>query len=75
MKVDTSAAIESAKPLESEEMEGVIKPGPYGTIVADPNNNLPDVKAEKIIKGEDTGGPEQQLNGMGGIEGQFGGVS
>ncbi|KAG4415484.1 hypothetical protein IFR04_011356 [Cadophora malorum] len=75
VKVDTSAALESAKPLESEEMEGVIKPGPYGTIVADPNNNLPDVKAEKILKGEDTGGPEQQLNGMGGIEGQLGGVS
>jgi multisite-specific tRNA:(cytosine-C5)-methyltransferase len=34
-----------------------------------------DVKAEKIAKGEDTGGPEQQLNDTGGVEGQLGGVS
>jgi multisite-specific tRNA:(cytosine-C5)-methyltransferase len=34
-----------------------------------------DVKAEKIAKGEETGGPEQQLNGTGGVEGQLGGVS
>ncbi|KAG4430162.1 hypothetical protein IFR05_014356 [Cadophora sp. M221] len=75
VKVETSSAIESAKQIEDEQMEGAIKPGPYGDIVADPNNSLPDVRAEKIVKGEDTGGPEEQLNGTGGIEGQLGGVS
>ncbi|PBP24784.1 hypothetical protein BUE80_DR004330 [Diplocarpon rosae] len=75
VKVDTSAAIESAAPVDDILMEGVMKPGPYGTIVADPDHSgIPDVKAQKIAKGEDTGGPEQQLNGMGGIEGQVGGL-
>ncbi|CZS97199.1 related to tRNA (cytosine-5-)-methyltransferase [Rhynchosporium agropyri] len=75
-KVETSGAIEAGKPLESELMEGLVKPGPYGDIVADPNGSgIPDAKAEKIIKGDDTGGPEQQLNGTGGIEDQYGGVS
>jgi multisite-specific tRNA:(cytosine-C5)-methyltransferase len=76
VKVDTANSIEASAPVNEDAMDVEIKPGPYGNIVAsadDPVGN--DVKAEKIAKGEDTGGPEQQLNGMGGVEGQLGSIS
>ncbi|KAI9055020.1 hypothetical protein LZ554_002161 [Drepanopeziza brunnea f. sp. 'monogermtubi'] len=73
-KVDTSSAIEAAAPVNDTNIAGDVKPGPYGAIVADPHQaGLPDVKAAKIEKGEETGGPEQQLNGTGGVEEQLGG--
>jgi multisite-specific tRNA:(cytosine-C5)-methyltransferase len=78
IKVDVNPSIEAAAPEPESEDEGLeIKPGPYDTLVADSNSAaaVHDVKMEKIIKGEDTGGPEQQLNGTGGVEGQLGGVS
>ncbi|RDW91819.1 hypothetical protein BP5796_01213 [Coleophoma crateriformis] len=77
-KVDTSTAIESAAPVNDQAMDAEIKPGPYGTVVADKDADGKeglDVKAEQIAKGEETGGPETQLNGTGGVEGQLGGVS
>ena len=72
-----NASIAAAAPVNEASTNSEIKPGPYGAIVADKDDPLRmmDVKAEKIEKGEDTGGKEQQLNGMGGVEGQFGGVS
>jgi multisite-specific tRNA:(cytosine-C5)-methyltransferase len=77
IKVDTSSAIEAAAPVNDRATNAEIKPGPYGEIVgAAPESMVTrDVKAEKITKGEETGGPEQQLNGTGGVEGQLGGVS
>jgi multisite-specific tRNA:(cytosine-C5)-methyltransferase len=77
IKVDTSSAIEAAAPVNDRPTNAEIKPGPYGEIVgAAPENMVTrDVKAEKIAKAEETGGPEQQLNGTGGVEGQLGGVS
>ncbi|KAE9363872.1 S-adenosyl-L-methionine-dependent methyltransferase [Stipitochalara longipes BDJ] len=77
VKVDTSSAIEAAAPINGRPTNGEIKPGPYGVLVgaAPEDQPLTDVKAEKIVNGEDTGGPEQQLNGTGGVEGQLGGVS
>jgi multisite-specific tRNA:(cytosine-C5)-methyltransferase len=77
IKVDTSSAIEAAAPVNDRPTNAEIKPGPYGEIVgAAPESMVTrDVKADKIAKGEDTGGPEQQLNGTGGVEGQLGGVS
>ena len=77
IKVDTSSAIEAAAPVNDRATNAEIKPGPYGEIVgAAPESMVTrDVKAEKIAKGEETGGPEQQLNGTGGVEGQLGGVS
>lgn len=76
VKVENASSIEASAPVNETAMDVDIKPGPYGTIVAqhdDPIGN--DVKAEKISKGEDTGGPEQQFNGTGGVEGQLGSVS
>lgn len=77
VKVDTSTAIEASAPVNDRQTDTEIKPGPYGEIVgAAPENMVTrDLKAEKIDKGEETGGPEQQLNGTGGVEGQLGGVS
>lgn len=78
IKVDVNPSIEAAAPdPDSEDGEAAIRPGPYGTVVADPHSvaAIHDVKMDKIIKGEDTGGPEQQLNGTGGVEGQLGEVS
>lgn len=77
IKVDTiSNAIEGNGPIAEAGGNAEIKPGPYGTIVGDKDEKLHStVKMDKIEKGEDTGGPEQQLNGTGGIEGQLGGVS
>lgn len=73
IKVDTSMAIESAAPVNERPLDGIVKPGPYSSIVAEPKTGgHTDVKADKINKGEDTGGPEQQLNGTGGVEGQIG---
>ena len=77
-KPEINGSIEGAAPVADTAMNAEIKPGPYGTIVADKDAHAGigmDVKAEKIEKGEDTGGPEQQLNGTGGVEGQLGGVS
>jgi multisite-specific tRNA:(cytosine-C5)-methyltransferase len=58
VKVDTSIAIEAAAPVNDRSTNGEIKPGPYGEIVAAVPEDQPmaDVKAEKIAKGEDTGG-------------------
>lgn len=71
-----NGSIEGAAPVNESVGNLEVKPGPYGAIVADKDDPaaLMDVKAEKIEKGEDTGGPEQQLNGTGGVEGQLGGV-
>jgi multisite-specific tRNA:(cytosine-C5)-methyltransferase len=79
-KVDTNSSIEAAGNVALPEPgnEGlVVKPGPYSTIVGDSNSAaaVHDVKMEKIVQGEDTGGPEQQLDGTGGIESQLGNVS
>ena len=75
-----NTSLEGAAPVDDADMDDVevqIKPGPYGDIVADKDSvaAVNDVKAEKVEKGQDTGGPEQQLNGMGGVEGLMGGVS
>ncbi|PMD47771.1 S-adenosyl-L-methionine-dependent methyltransferase [Hyaloscypha variabilis F] len=77
VKVDTSSAIEAAAPVNDRPTNAEIKPGPYGVLVgaAPEDQPMTDVKAEKIVNGEGTGGPEQQLNGTGGVEGQLGGVS
>lgn len=76
-EVNGNLSIEGAAPVNESAANVEIKPGPYSTIVADKDDpvRLTDVKAEKIEKGEDTGGPEQQLNGTGGVEDQLGGVS
>jgi len=75
VKVDTSGAIEGNGPVTEMEGNVEIKPGPYGTIVGDKDEKLHStVKMDKIEKGEDTGGPEQQLNGTGGVDGQLGNV-
>jgi multisite-specific tRNA:(cytosine-C5)-methyltransferase len=71
-----SEAVEAAAPVNERPVDGEVHPGPYGSIVAAPKNEVhSDIKAEKTVKGEDTGGPEEQLNGTGGVEGQLGGVS
>jgi multisite-specific tRNA:(cytosine-C5)-methyltransferase len=75
VKVKTSIAIEAAAPVNENPLNVHIKPGPYSSIVASDDTVMNDVKADKIAKGEDTGGPEQQLNGTGGVEGQLGSVS
>lgn len=69
----SSGAIEGNGPLPDAVGNAKIKPGPYGTIVGDKDEKLHStVKMDQILKGEDTGGPETQLNGTGGIEGQLG---
>jgi len=74
--VDVSTAIEGNGPVPEATGNAEIKPGPYSTIVGDADEKLHStVKMDKIEKGEDTGGPEQQLNGTGGIEGQLGSIS
>jgi multisite-specific tRNA:(cytosine-C5)-methyltransferase len=77
VKVDTSSAIEAAAPVNERSTNVEIKPDPYGEVVGSIREDqaITDVKAEKIDKGEDTGGPEQQLNGTRGVEGQLGSVS
>lgn len=77
VKVDMSSAIEAGAPVNDRSTNVEIKPGPYGEVVGSSREDqvTTDVKAEKINKGEDTGGPEQQLNGTGGVEGQLGSVS
>jgi len=77
VKVDTSSAIEAAAPVNERSTNVEIKPDPYGEVVGSIQEDqaITDVKAEKIDKGEDTGGPEQQLNGTRGVEGQLGSVS
>ncbi|TAQ91424.1 hypothetical protein B7494_g137 [Chlorociboria aeruginascens] len=79
IKVETTSnAIECAAPVESHDMDLDIRPGLYGEIVAAKDTVAykgVDVRAEQISKGEETGGSETQLNGMGGVEGQLGGVS
>lgn len=76
VKVDVANhSIEQSAPVKQEAEDAEIKPGPYGAIVADNENKGfegKDVKMQKIEKGEDTGGPEQQLNGTGGFEGEVG---
>ncbi|KAL3421175.1 methyltransferase [Phlyctema vagabunda] len=77
-KPDVPMSIEAAAPVNEAAIDAEIKPGPYGTVVADKDANGKegmDVRAEKIEKNEETGGPETQLNGTGGVEGQLGGVS
>ena len=77
IKVDTSLAIADAAPVNENGASAEMKPGPYGVIVAQPSedNPMPDVRSHKVAKGEDTGGPEQQLNGTGGVEEQLGSVN
>jgi multisite-specific tRNA:(cytosine-C5)-methyltransferase len=75
IKVEVNPTLVEGNNIQEKEMKDEVKPGPYGVILADPDNPIPDVKAEKIIKGKDTGGPEQQLNGTGGFEGALGGAS
>jgi len=76
-----NSAIADAEALESANQGAVgVKEGPYGEIVQglDESNAAKkglDVRAEKISKGIETGGSEEQLDGMGGIEGQLGGVA
>lgn len=72
---DETAAIEASAPLDDHPGAVHVKPGPYGSIVASDEQTMNDVKADKIAKDEDTGGPEQQLNGTGGVEGQLGSIS
>jgi multisite-specific tRNA:(cytosine-C5)-methyltransferase len=71
-----SEAIQASAPVNERPVDSEVHPGPYGSIVAAPVDEVhTDIKAETIVKGEDTGGLEQQLNGTGGVEGQLGGVS
>jgi multisite-specific tRNA:(cytosine-C5)-methyltransferase len=75
VKVKTSTAIEAAAPVNENPLNVHVKPGPYSSIVASDDAVMNDVNADKIAKGEDTGGLEQQLNGTGGVEEQLGSVS
>jgi multisite-specific tRNA:(cytosine-C5)-methyltransferase len=71
-----SEAIEASAPVNDRPVDGEVHPGPYSSVVAAPKNEVhSDIKAEKIVKDENTGGPEEQLNGTGGVEGQLGEVS
>jgi multisite-specific tRNA:(cytosine-C5)-methyltransferase len=66
-KEGAMGSIEGSAPVKEDAAEAVIKPGPYDTIVAAAKNGTElDVKAERIVKGEDTEG--------GGVEGQVGGL-
>ncbi|KAB8299342.1 hypothetical protein EYC80_001414 [Monilinia laxa] len=81
IKVDVDGGLEGASAsVQDNQRDGdvQIKEGPYSTLVAGVDqvaNNGTDVKAEIIEKDEETGGAEEQLDGMGGIEGQQGGVA
>jgi multisite-specific tRNA:(cytosine-C5)-methyltransferase len=75
VKVKTSTAIEAAAPVNENPLNVHVKPGPYSSIVASDDAVMNDVNADKIAKGEDTGGLEQQLNGTVGVEEQLGSVS
>jgi len=73
-----SYAIEGNSPVDETDMDVKIKAGPIGDIIASGDVvgfKNKDVKAVKVEKGEDTGGPELQLNGTGGVEGQVGPIS
>ncbi|KAF4635640.1 hypothetical protein G7Y89_g2440 [Cudoniella acicularis] len=64
-----SRSIEASAPVNDRPTDGIIKPGPYGSIVAQPKTGAePDARAVMIEKDENTGGPEQQIDGMDGIE-------
>ncbi|RAL66977.1 hypothetical protein DID88_007757 [Monilinia fructigena] len=79
--VDVDGGLEGAgASVQDNQRDGdvQIKEGPYSTFVAGVDqvaNNGTDVKAEIIKKDEETGGAEEQLDGMGGIERQEGGVA
>jgi multisite-specific tRNA:(cytosine-C5)-methyltransferase len=71
-----SEAIEASAPVNDRPVDGEVHPGPYSSVVAAPKNEVhSDIKAEKIVKDENTGGPEEQLNGTGRVEGQLSEVS
>jgi multisite-specific tRNA:(cytosine-C5)-methyltransferase len=73
-----NSAIEGNGPVDDAMEDCEIEPGPFGDIVADDEAvefKSKDVKAQKVEKGEDTWGPEQQLNGTGGVEEQLGTIS
>jgi multisite-specific tRNA:(cytosine-C5)-methyltransferase len=58
IKVEANGSIEAAAPVpEPSNLELEVKPGPYGSIVADKDSvaGLNDVKMDKTVKGEDTG--------------------
>ncbi|KAH6673351.1 S-adenosyl-L-methionine-dependent methyltransferase [Halenospora varia] len=68
IKAENTGSIEAAAPVNDLPTDGIMKPGPYSTIAGQPKTGTElDLKAENIANGEDTGGPEQQLNGMGGV--------
>lgn len=80
VKVDVDGGLEGAAGSIGEDRDGdvQIKEGPYDTLVAGVDQvgyKGMDVKAQEIEKGEETGGKEEQLGGMGGIEGQQGSVA
>ncbi|ESZ91118.1 hypothetical protein SBOR_8482 [Sclerotinia borealis F-4128] len=83
IKVDVDGGLEGAgasgvRRRDQRDADVQIVEGPYSTLVAGVDqvaNKGMDVKATKIEKGEETGGVEEQLGGMGGIEGQQGGVA
>ncbi|KAJ8059254.1 hypothetical protein OCU04_012220 [Sclerotinia nivalis] len=83
IKVDVDGGLEGAgasgvKRRDQRDGDVQIREGPYDSLVAGVEqvaNRGMDVKAVKIEKGEETGGSEEQLDGMGGIEGQQGGVA
>lgn len=63
-----TGSIEGSAPVKEEDMEHDIKPGPYGTIVGSAKNGTePDVRAEKIAKGQST-------DNIDGVEGPVGGL-
>lgn len=77
IKIDVNESIEAVAPVpESSDTDLEVKPGPYDTIVKDMDSmaDINDVKMENIVKGEDTGRPEQQSNDTGGVESQLGSV-
>lgn len=81
IKVDVDGGLEGASASVQDSLRDgdvQIKEGPYSTLVAGVDqvaDNGTDAKAEIIKKGEETGGAEEQLDGMGGIERQEGGVA
>jgi multisite-specific tRNA:(cytosine-C5)-methyltransferase len=79
VKVDVNLhAVEGNGPVEETDMHVMIKPGPYGDIIGAKDTvglKDKDVKAGMVEKDEDIGGPEIQLNGTGGVEGQVDTIS
>lgn len=69
VKVDVAGGEGSIQAVDTTingEAENVMKPGPYGVLVADAEPSIPDVKAENI---------EMEKEDKGDVEGQLGGVS